>query len=152
MVSSLSRRVLERQDRALSLVNVTVCAVRHTGLGHRVCVDTTSVMSTEEGMIVGSTGWGGIFVCSETHYLPHMNLREFRVNAGAVHSYIRNVLPSGVDGGQELFSGATPPGGRWSRALRLWVIRFTGGGGVLELRFAGFTGNYRFYAFTLDGK
>jgi 3-dehydroquinate synthase class II len=45
-------------------------------------------MTAEEGMIVGSTGWGGIFVCSETHYLPHMNLREFRVNAGGVHSYI----------------------------------------------------------------
>ena len=39
-------------------------------------------------MIIGSTGWGGIFVCSETHYLPHMNLREFRVNAGGLHSYI----------------------------------------------------------------
>jgi 3-amino-4-hydroxybenzoic acid synthase len=87
-VSNLSRRVMERQGRALSLVNVTVCAVQHTGLGHRVCVDTTSFMSAEEGMIIGSTGWGGIFVCSETHYLPHMNLREFRVNAGAVHSYI----------------------------------------------------------------
>ncbi len=87
-VSDLSRRVLERQGRALSLINAVVCGVRHTGLGHRVCVDTTSFMSPEEGMIVGSTGWGGIFVCSETHYLPHMNLREFRVNAGAVHSYI----------------------------------------------------------------
>ena len=26
-------------------------------------------------MIIGTTGWGGVFVCSETHYLPHMNLR-----------------------------------------------------------------------------
>jgi 3-amino-4-hydroxybenzoic acid synthase len=62
--------------------------VQHTGLGHRVCVDVTSLMTAEEGMIVGSSGWGGLFVCSETHYLPHMNLREFRVNAGGVHSYI----------------------------------------------------------------
>ena len=45
-------------------------------------------MTAEEGMIIGSTGWGGIFVCSETHYLPHMNLREFRCNAGGVHSYV----------------------------------------------------------------
>ncbi len=43
-------------------------------------------------MIIGSTGWGGIFVCSGTHYLPHMNLREFRVNIGAVHSYIWVVM------------------------------------------------------------
>jgi 3-amino-4-hydroxybenzoic acid synthase len=87
-VADLSRRVLERRHKALALLSAEVCTVRHTGLGHRVCVDTTSIMSPEEGMIVGSTGWGGIFVCAETHYLPHMNLREFRVNAGAVHSYI----------------------------------------------------------------
>ena len=29
-------------------------------------------------MIIGSTSGGGIFVCSETHYLPYMNLRPFR--------------------------------------------------------------------------
>jgi len=45
-------------------------------------------MTQDEGMIVGSTSAGGIFVCSETHFLPYMNLRPFRVNAGAVHSYI----------------------------------------------------------------
>lgn len=87
-VESLSRSISHRQGGQLPLVPARVTEVQHTGLGHRVCVDTTSMMSAEEGMVVGSTGWGGIFVCSETHYLPHMNLREFRVNAGAVHSYI----------------------------------------------------------------
>jgi 3-dehydroquinate synthase class II len=87
-IESLSRNIAHRQGGSLQLVPARVVEVRHTGLGHRVCVDATSMMSPEEGMIVGSTGWGGIFVCSETHYLPHMNLREFRVNAGAVHSYI----------------------------------------------------------------
>jgi 3-dehydroquinate synthase class II len=72
----------------MRLVEAEVMSVEHTGLGHRVCVDTTTLMAAEEGMIVGSTGWGGIFVCSETHSLPHMNLREFRVNAGGVHSYV----------------------------------------------------------------
>jgi 3-dehydroquinate synthase class II len=72
----------------MHLVEAEVMAVSHTGLGHRVCVDTTTLMTAEEGMIVGSTGWGGLFVCSETHYLPHMNLREFRCNAGGVHSYV----------------------------------------------------------------
>jgi 3-dehydroquinate synthase class II len=72
----------------MNLVEAEVTGVEHTGLGHRVCVDTTTLMTPAEGMIVGSTGWGGIFVCSETHYLPHMNLREFRCNAGGVHSYV----------------------------------------------------------------
>ncbi len=87
-IESLSRHLAHRQSSQMQLVSAKVEEVQHTGLGHRVCVDVTSLMTAEEGMIVGSTGWGGIFVCSETHYLPHMNLREFRVNAGGVHSYI----------------------------------------------------------------
>jgi 3-dehydroquinate synthase class II len=87
-IHSLSKNLASRQSTGVSLLPAEVVEVQHTGLGHRVCVDTTSMMTAEEGMIVGSTGWGGIFVCSETHFLPHMNLREFRVNAGAVHSYI----------------------------------------------------------------
>lgn len=87
-IQSLSKNLQGRQSSLLSLLSAEVVEVQHTGLGSRVCVDTTSMMTAEEGMIIGSTGWGGIFVCSETHYLPHMNLREFRVNAGAVHSYI----------------------------------------------------------------
>ncbi len=87
-VQALSRCLHTRQASAFPIFSAEVVEVQHTGLGHRVCVDTTSMMTAEEGMIVGSTGWGGIFVCSETHFLPHMNLREFRVNAGAVHSYI----------------------------------------------------------------
>jgi len=87
-IESLSRNVAHGQTALMPLVGATVVEVLHTGLGHRVCVDTTSMMTAEEGMLVGSTGWGGIFVCSENHYLPHMNLREFRVNAGAVHSYV----------------------------------------------------------------
>jgi len=87
-IKELGARIEQRLRGKMELVEAEVIEVRHTGLGHRVCVDTTTLMTPEEGMIVGSTGWGGIFVCSETHYLPHMNLREFRVNAGAVHSYI----------------------------------------------------------------
>jgi 3-amino-4-hydroxybenzoic acid synthase len=78
-----------RQDRSrLDLHPLVVNEVRHIGMGIRACVDTTGLMTQDEGMIVGSTSGGGIFVCSETHYLPYMNLRPFRVNAGAIHSYI----------------------------------------------------------------
>ena len=87
-IESLTRNLSHRQSGKFQLVKAKVVDVRHTGLGHRVCVDTTTLMTAEEGMIIGSTGWGGIFVCSETHYLPHMNLREFRINAGGVHSYV----------------------------------------------------------------
>ena len=87
-IKEYSAEIEQRLRGKMDLVEAEVVEVQHTGLGHRVCVDTTTLMTPEEGMIVGSTGWGGIFVCSETHYLPHMNLREFRCNAGGVHSYV----------------------------------------------------------------
>ncbi|OJF17376.1 MAG: 3-dehydroquinate synthase, partial [Bacillaceae bacterium G1] len=80
----LSRRSVGR----LELHPLVVTEVRSVGMGVRACIDTTGLMTQEEGMLVGSTSSGGIFVCSETHYLPYMNLRPFRVNAGAIHSYI----------------------------------------------------------------
>jgi 3-dehydroquinate synthase class II len=87
-IKQLDAEIEEVLRGKMDLVQAEVIEVQHTGLGHRVCVDTTTLMTPEEGMIVGSTGYGGIFVCSETHYLPHMNLREFRCNAGGVHSYV----------------------------------------------------------------
>ncbi|MGE0608294.1 MAG: 3-dehydroquinate synthase II [Pirellulales bacterium] len=87
-IKEYSAGIEQRLRGTIKLVEAEVIEVQHTGLGHRVCVDTTTLMNDQEGMIVGSTGWGGIFVCSETHYLPHMNLREFRCNAGGVHSYV----------------------------------------------------------------
>lgn len=80
----LTRQSIGRID----LYPLVVTEVRNVGMGVRACIDTTGLMTQEEGMLVGSTSSGGIFVCSETHYLPYMNLRPFRVNAGAIHSYV----------------------------------------------------------------
>jgi len=72
----------------IELHQLTVSEIRNIGMGLRACIDTTGMMTRDEGMLIGSTSEGGIFVCSETHYLPYMNLRPFRVNAGAIHSYV----------------------------------------------------------------
>ncbi|MEK8174123.1 3-dehydroquinate synthase II [Streptomyces sp. M19] len=40
------------------------------------------------GILVGSYSTGFILCCSETHPLPYMPTRPFRVNAGALHSYV----------------------------------------------------------------
>lgn len=72
----------------ISIVPGKVKEIQHIGMGHRACIDTTSLLKPNEGMIVGSLSQGGILVSSETHFLPYMNLRPFRVNAGAVHSYV----------------------------------------------------------------
>lgn len=76
------------ENEKVKLDEVEVLGIEYIGMGDRGCIDTTSLMTKDEGMIVGSTSAGGIFVCSETHYLPYMEIRPFRVNAGAVHSYV----------------------------------------------------------------
>jgi len=70
------------------LVTATVTCVRYVGMGHRACVDTVSMMTMNEGCLVGSTSAGGLLACAEVHPLPYMELRPFRVNAGAIHSYV----------------------------------------------------------------
>ncbi|GLV72705.1 3-dehydroquinate synthase II [Streptomyces hygroscopicus] len=70
------------------LVELEVVRAEPVGMGYRGCIDTTTLFGQDEGMVVGSTSSGGILVCAEVHYLPYMNLRPFRVNAGAVHSYV----------------------------------------------------------------
>lgn len=60
------------------------------GMGYRSCLDLTTLFTPTEGMVVGSTSQGGILCCPEVFFLPYMELRPFRVNAGAVHSYVYN--------------------------------------------------------------
>ncbi|QQQ79547.1 3-dehydroquinate synthase II [Saccharothrix sp. 6-C] len=72
----------------LVLTKLTVENIAHTGLGDRVCVDTTTHFEKDEGMLVGSFAHGFVLCASETHPLPYMPTRPFRVNAGALHSYV----------------------------------------------------------------
>lgn len=67
-----------------------VTSSRPIGMGHRSCIDLATLFTESEGMLVGSTSQGGILCCPEVFYLPYMDLRPFRVNAGAVHSYVYN--------------------------------------------------------------
>ncbi|HEU4730862.1 MAG TPA: 3-dehydroquinate synthase II [Kofleriaceae bacterium] len=74
-------------------MKLSVGAVRRAvpiGMGYRSCIDTTTMFSPTEGILVGSTSHGGVLCCPEVFYLPYMELRPFRVNAGAVHSYVYN--------------------------------------------------------------
>ncbi|GAB3009315.1 3-dehydroquinate synthase II [Actinosynnema sp. NPDC050801] len=81
-------RLLEATTAPLDLTTLTVDGITHNGLGDRVCVDTASHFQEDEGILVGSFSSGFILCCSETHPLPYMPTRPFRVNAGALHSYV----------------------------------------------------------------
>jgi len=87
----------ERETLELSYAEVT--AVEQTGSADRVCIDTGSLMKHDEGMLVGSMSRGLFFVHAETAESPYVASRPFRVNAGAVHAYVRT-----PDGGTKYLS------------------------------------------------
>lgn len=90
-IEEISELALRRDDMAkkkMNLVEAEIIETKHIGMGERACVDTTSILDEGEGMLVGSTSTGGLLMCAEVYYLPYMNKRPFRVNAGAVHSYL----------------------------------------------------------------
>lgn len=79
--------VVRRSSPDLDLVTLTVTGVRHCGAGERACVDTCSYLNPDEGILVGSRSRALMLCVSETHPLPYMPMRPFRVNAGAIMSY-----------------------------------------------------------------
>ncbi|TVM17653.1 3-dehydroquinate synthase II family protein [Oceanidesulfovibrio indonesiensis] len=71
----------------VQLQTATVTAVEAAGLGHRVCVDTLSMLKRGQGMLVGNSSAFTFLVHAETESNPYVAARPFRVNAGAVHAY-----------------------------------------------------------------
>jgi len=87
------RETVEVRDAAeretLDLQYGEVLEVERTGMADRVCIDTGSLMDHDEGMLIGSMSRGLFFVHAETAKSPYVASRPFRVNAGAVHAYVR---------------------------------------------------------------
>ena len=81
------------ESEELELVDAKVTAIEPTEMGDRVCVDTATLMEHGEGMLVGSMSNGLFLVHAEVAESPYVASRPFRVNAGAVHAYIR--VPGG---------------------------------------------------------
>jgi 3-dehydroquinate synthase II len=88
------RRTVEVRDEVeretLELEYAEIQTVEQTGSADRVCIDTGSLMDHDEGMLVGSMSRGLFFVHAETADSPYVASRPFRVNAGAVHAYVRS--------------------------------------------------------------
>jgi len=87
------KNTIEVRDRSeqetLELSFAEITQVEETGLADRVCIDTGSLLDDDEGMLVGSLSRGLFFVHGETADSPYVASRPFRVNAGAVHAYVR---------------------------------------------------------------
>ncbi len=78
---------------SLDLVPVEIVEIKPVGMGDRVCVDTCSMLSVGEGMLVGSQSNALFLVHSESIDTEYVASRPFRVNAGPVHAYVR--VPGG---------------------------------------------------------
>ncbi|MCM0756885.1 3-dehydroquinate synthase II family protein [Desulfovibrio aminophilus] len=80
-------REVKLSQGVVPLVPAVVTEIRHAGLGHRVCVDTISMLKRGQGMLVGDSSAFTFLVHAETESNPYVAARPFRVNAGAVHAY-----------------------------------------------------------------
>jgi 3-dehydroquinate synthase II/3-amino-4-hydroxybenzoic acid synthase len=141
LLEAFGRKLHASRSEQLGLEPATVTRSEPIGMGYRSCIDLATLFDPKEGMIVGSTSQGGILCCPEVYFLPYMETRPFRVNAGGVHSYVYNaegrtnymselsagssVLIVGMDG-----KTRKAPVGRMKtelRPLRLIEARFAGG-------------------------
>jgi 3-dehydroquinate synthase II len=80
-------REVKLSQGILPLETATITAVVPAGLGHRVCVDTMTLMRPGQGMLVGNSSAFTFLINAETESNPYVAPRPFRVNAGAVHAY-----------------------------------------------------------------
>jgi len=78
---------LKLSQGTMDLQTATITEIESTGLGHRVCVDTISVLKKGEGMLIGNSSSFSFLVHAETESNPYVAARPFRINAGAVHAY-----------------------------------------------------------------
>lgn len=74
--------------KRLELIFVKIKEVKDVGMGDRVCIDTVSMLEMGDGALVGSQSNLFFLIHSETIGSEFTAPRPFRVNAGAVHSYI----------------------------------------------------------------
>jgi len=140
-LDAFGKRLAARDTESVAVQVGTVLRSEPVGMGYRSCLDLATIFEPDEGMVVGSTSQGGVLCCPEVFFLPYMELRPFRVNAGAVHSYVYN-FDDKTDYMTELRAGApvmvVGTDGRVRRAavgrvktevrpLRLIEVQFDGG-------------------------
>lgn len=79
---------LKCSQGTLELETATITAIQTVGLGHRVCVDTLSLLERGQGMLVGNSSAFTFLVHAETEHNEYVASRPFRINAGGVHAYV----------------------------------------------------------------
>jgi 3-dehydroquinate synthase II len=79
---------LKYRQATQELVPARITGIRHAGLGHRVCVDSLSLLQRGQGLLVGNSSAFTFLVHAETERNEYVAARPFRINAGVVHAYV----------------------------------------------------------------
>ena len=79
--------LIKETGSKIELVEAEVTKVLVLSNGDRACIDTCSLMSVGQGMLIGNSSNFLFLVNSESVESDYCDTRPFRVNAGAIHSY-----------------------------------------------------------------
>lgn len=77
-----------------NIIPAKIIEIKDVGTGERVCIDTVSMLSEGEGMLIGNKSNFLFLVHNESIGSSFTSPRPFRVNAGAVHCY--TITPDGT--------------------------------------------------------
>jgi|Deesub1362A_J573_1020465.scaffolds.fasta_scaffold00089_67 3-dehydroquinate synthase II len=80
---------IKELESFLRLEDAVIVKIKKLGMGARACVDTTDLMVEGEGLLVGSRAGFLFLVHNESRGSEYSAPRPFRVNAGAISSYVR---------------------------------------------------------------
>tara|TARA_B110000263_G_scaffold250022_1_gene269915 strand:- start:308 stop:1240 length:933 start_codon:yes stop_codon:yes gene_type:complete len=78
----------EPPEMGVTIVEARVLSIDGAGVGERVCVDLTRRINDGQGIATGSLSGNLCLLHGETIQSKYVPTRPFRVNAGAVHSYV----------------------------------------------------------------
>lgn len=80
---------LSADNEKISLDVAEIRQIEQVGMGDRVCVDTCTMMTPGQGMLVGNSSSAMFLIHAESISNPYVAQRPFRVNAGPVHAYTK---------------------------------------------------------------
>ncbi|MEM4156578.1 MAG: 3-dehydroquinate synthase II [Archaeoglobaceae archaeon] len=81
--------LVKAEREKIELKRAKIKEIKPLGLGERVCIDTVSIMSVGEGMLVGNKAGFMFLVASESEESEYVASRPFRVNSGSVNAYLK---------------------------------------------------------------
>lgn len=81
--------IVKERENSVKLVSGKIAEIKPLGVGERVCIDTVSLMTPGEGMLVGNRASFMFLIASESEESEYVSSRPFRVNAGSVNAYIK---------------------------------------------------------------